>query len=134
MSSLTRNRQGLNMRPQATRPAATPMLIKGGSFMAKVKDVCRHVRSKNAGPFWVTIDLFFDSPQSFSRYATSASLGAQVFASLYETDQAMVKHCPVPGLNVLKVSYPRPHPQGWAGERDMHQGQSFVRLLDVELD
>jgi hypothetical protein len=102
--------------------------------MVKVKDVCRHVRSKNAGPFWVTVDFFFEGPESFGRYARSASLGPQLFASLYDTEETLVKHFPVPWLNVLKVSYPRPHPQGWAGERDMHQGQSFVRLLEVELD
>jgi hypothetical protein len=34
---------------------------------------------------------------------------------------------------VLKVSYPRANPQGWRGERDMHQGQSFARLLDIEV-
>ena len=28
--------------------------------MPKLKDVCRYVRSKNAGPFWVTVDIFFD--------------------------------------------------------------------------
>jgi hypothetical protein len=33
----------------------------------------------------------------------------------------------------VKISYPRSHPQGWAGERDMHQGQSFARLLDVDI-
>jgi hypothetical protein len=46
--------------------------------MVKVSDVCRHVRSKNAGPFWVTIDLFFDGPENFARYGTSESLGPPV--------------------------------------------------------
>jgi hypothetical protein len=109
--------------------------MSGGiSLMVKVKDVCRHVRSKNAGPFWVTIDIFFDGPESFRRYARSTSLGPHLFASLYDTDPALVKHFPVEKLNVLKVSYPRPHPQGWEGERDMHQGQSFVRLLEADVD
>jgi len=34
---------------------------------------------------------------------------------------------------MVKISDPRPHPQGWMGERDMHQGQSFARLLGIEL-
>jgi hypothetical protein len=36
-------------------------------------------------------------------------------------------------LNVVKISYPRPQAQGWMGERDMHQGQSFARLLEIEI-
>jgi hypothetical protein len=35
---------------------------------------------------------------------------------------------------MIKISYPRPKPQGWAGERDMHGGQQFARLLDIEMD
>ena len=33
--------------------------------MPKLRDVCPRVRSKVAGPFWVTIDLFFDSREAF---------------------------------------------------------------------
>jgi len=85
--------------------------------MAKVRDICRHVRSKNAGPFWVTIDLFFTDADTFDKYAMSPALGPQLLKS----------------LNVVKISYPRPQPQGWMGERDMHQGQSFARLLEIEV-
>lgn len=102
--------------------------------MAQVKDVCRHVRSKNAGPFWVTIDLFFDGPESFSRYAASEVLGPELFQRLYGADPALVKRFPVPSLDMVKISYARASAQGGVVERDMHCGQQFVRLLDVELD
>ncbi|MBA4010664.1 MAG: DUF4387 domain-containing protein [Phenylobacterium sp.] len=102
--------------------------------MARVKDVCRHVRSKNAGPFWVTIDFFFDGPESFARYADSPVLGPELFARLFGADPALVKRFAAPSLNVVKVSYPRAAPQGGMVERDMHAGQQYVRLLDVELD
>ena len=101
--------------------------------MVKVRDICRHVRSKNAGPFWVTIDLFMDGADNFARYSRSPSLGPELFESLYGTDPKLVRRYAVASLHVVKISYPRPHPQGWMGERDMHQGQSFARLLDVEI-
>jgi hypothetical protein len=101
--------------------------------MVKVRDVCRHVRSKNAGPFWVTVDLFFDGPENFEKYAMSESLGPKLFEALYQTDPQLVKRIPVESLHMVKISYPRPHPQGWMGERDMHQGQSFARLLGIEI-
>jgi hypothetical protein len=34
---------------------------------------------------------------------------------------------------MLKISFPRKKPQGWMGERDMHAGQHYARLLDVEI-
>jgi len=52
---------------------------------------------------------------------------------LYGVDADLMKRIAVRSLNVLKVSYPRPQPQGWRGERDTHQGQSFARLLDIEV-
>jgi hypothetical protein len=102
--------------------------------MAKVKDVCRHVRSKQAGPFWVTFDLFFDGPHNFEKYADSPVLGPALFAQLYGTDPALVKRFAVKSLSVVKISYPRAQPQGGMVERDLHSGQQFARLLEIELD
>jgi hypothetical protein len=102
--------------------------------MATVSDVCSLVRSKNAGPFWVTIDLFFDGPETFNRYARSQALGPVTFARLFGADPALVKTFPVESLHMVKVSYPRSSPQGGMVERDLHCGQQYVRLLDVELD
>jgi len=101
--------------------------------MTILADVCVAVRSKNAGPFWISADIFFDGRANFARYASSERLGAQVFGQLYGVNPALVKHFPVEALNMLKVSYPRPAPQGGMIERDMHGGQQFVPLLDIEL-
>ena len=101
--------------------------------MTKVRDVCHQVRSKNAGPYWVTIDLFFDGRENFLKYCRSEAFGPLAVASLYDVDAKMVKCVPVENLNVVKISYPRSSPQGGIVERDMHCGQQFVRLLDVEL-
>ncbi|MFT4956692.1 MAG: hypothetical protein ACI8U3_003105 [Brevundimonas sp.] len=101
--------------------------------MPRLKDVCRHVRSKNAGPYWVTIDIFFHDAESFTRFGYSDALGAEAIGALFGADPAQVKRFAVPGLNVVKISYPRASPQGGEVERDMHCGQQYVRLLDIEL-
>ena len=102
--------------------------------MATVREVCRHVRSKNAGPYWVTFDLFFDSPESFRRYGESIALSPALFQRLFGADPRLVKRFSVPRLHMVKISYARTSAQGGEVERDMHCGQQFVRLLDVELD
>ena len=100
--------------------------------MPKVSEVC-HVRSKNAGPFWITIDLFFHSEQDYLAHVDSASLEANAIGDLFDVNRFLVKRFPVANLRVLKISYPRSTPQGGAVERDMHGGQQYVRLLDLEL-
>ena len=102
--------------------------------MPRIRDVCSHVRSKNAGPFWITIDLFFDGEENYRRYRDSPALNADLFEKLYDANPRLVKRLPVDYLKVIKISYPRPQPQGWIHERDMHAGQQYVRLLDIVLD
>lgn len=101
--------------------------------MPKLREVCRHVRSKNAGPYWITIDLFFADRDMFDRHAESAAIGNAAIGALLGVDGAQVKRFAIPELDVVKLSYPRPSPQGGAVERDMHGGQQYVRLLDVEV-
>ncbi len=101
--------------------------------MPKVSDVCSHVRSKNAGPFWITLDLWFADAAAFERHAGATALQPQAIARLYGVEPELVKHFALPDLRVVKISYPRARPQGGAIERDMHGGQQYVRLLDVEL-
>ncbi len=104
-----------------------------GRGMAKVAELCRHVRSKNAGPFWVTVDLFFRDEAIYRRYRDAPALGPALFARLYGADPALVRRFAVDRLHMVKFSYARPRPQGWLGERDMHAGQQYARLLAVEL-
>lgn len=102
--------------------------------MPKVSEVCRHVRSKNAGPFWITVDLSFPDRESFERHAGAQALQPAAIGALFDVDSAQVKCFRVPELAVVKISYPRRRPQGGALERDMHGGQQYIRLLDVELN
>lgn len=101
--------------------------------MTTLQEVCRHIRSKNAGPFWVTMDFFFDGKYNFERYHDHPALSATAIAAAFGVEPAMVRHYPVPSLNVLKISYPRASAQGGVVERDMHCGQQYVRLLGIEL-
>ena len=101
--------------------------------MPLLKDVCRYVRSKNAGPFWVTVDLFFDSAENYERYKNHPAIGCEAMGQAFAVDPAMVKRFTVDNLKVVKISYPRAKPQGGMVERDMHSGQQFVRLLGAQL-
>ncbi|MDB5859354.1 MAG: hypothetical protein JWQ76_3043 [Ramlibacter sp.] len=101
--------------------------------MPKLSDVCHDIRSKNAGPFWITIDLFFHGREAFDRYAAASQLQPQALAAVFGVRPEQVGCYPVPDLSVLKISYPRKDPQGGMVERDLHGGQQFARLVDVEL-
>jgi hypothetical protein len=101
--------------------------------MPRLAEVCRYVRSKNAGPFWITIDLFFDDRQTYLRHRDDPAIGAASIARLYEIDEAQVRRFAIDRLHTVKISIPRRAPQGGVLERDMHGGQQFIPLLSLEL-
>ena len=101
--------------------------------MPKLEDVCHQIRSKNAGPFWISVDLFFRDGEAFDRYAGAKALQPEQLAPLFGVHPDQVKCYLVPDLAVLKISYPRRDPQGGMVERDLHGGQQYVRIVDLEL-
>lgn len=94
--------------------------------MASLGAVVEKVRSKNAGPFWLTIDIFCGSAAAFERVTNGIS--TERVATLFQTDPVEMKRFDIPSLNVVKFSLPRPHVQGTRADRDMH-GASYAALV-----
>ncbi|NCT11393.1 MAG: DUF4387 domain-containing protein [Rhodobacterales bacterium] len=84
------------------------------------------VRSKNAGPFWVTIDIFCGDAATFADITTR--LDTATVARLFATPLQLVRRFDIADLHVIKLSLPRPVVQGAADDRDMH-GAQWAHLL-----
>lgn len=91
------------------------------------------VRSKNAGPFWLTLDAFAANEAAYQRIAASPLTDPTAIGRLYDVDPGSVQVFRLPALLAVKVSFPRPVTQGSRGDRDMHAGQQHVPLLDIEV-
>ena len=102
--------------------------------MAKVKEIARYVRSKNAGPFWVTVEIFCEDDAAYNRIKNAKNINEELISKLYHVDAALVKKFYCDSIFVVKFSYPRPHPSGWKNENDMHAGQQYVFLSEVEVE
>ena len=94
--------------------------------LGNLGSIVEKVRSKNAGPFWLTIDIFCGSAEAFDR--VSRGVSTERVAKLFDADAATLKRFDIPSLNVVKFSLPRPAIQGTIADRDMH-GASFAALL-----
>ncbi len=93
-------------------------------------DLALEVRSKNAGPFWVTMELFLRDAVS---YARAVLLSEETIARLYDVRAEDVQIFRIPALNVVKISFPRPVAQGGLPDRDIHAGQHHVPLASLRL-
>lgn len=101
--------------------------------METVKDVARYVRSKNAGPFWVTLEIFCDTQEAYRKIKYSPNINAHKVSELYGVDEKQVQTFYLDNVMIIKFSYPRPMPEGNKYENDMHAGQQYIFLADTEL-
>ncbi|WP_050523343.1 DUF4387 family protein [Pseudorhodobacter wandonensis] len=99
--------------------------------MTKVADIALKVRSKNAGPFWVTIDVFCGSTQAYDQLRNA--LKTDAIAALYHQPTQLLKRFDIPDLNVIKFSFPRPVTQGHRTDRDMHGAQWSTLLAELAI-
>lgn len=95
--------------------------------MTRLGDQVFKVRSKNAGPFWLTLDIFCGDLAVFSDIA--ARLQTETVAALFGAEGHQVRRFDIADLAVIKFSIPRPTIQGSRWDRDMH-GAQWAHLLE----
>src|SRR6266436_131370 len=96
-------------------------------------ELADQVRSKNAGPFWITMDVFFRSEPDYTFVTTSGVLSPQAIGRLYQVDPATVKYFQLPGILAVKISFPRAVTAGSFEDRDLHAGQQYFPLAGLPL-
>lgn len=96
-------------------------------------DLAETVRSKNAGPFWVTLDVIFSDTEVYEWVAGQQLITAHTVAELYGVDPATVYVFELPAINVIKASFPRRVPQGSIADSDMHSGQQHIPLAQMSI-
>ena len=102
--------------------------------MAKLAELAKLMRSKNAGPFELTIDIMFDDEATYRRVKQSNALTANVVAAAYGVEPGMVRFFHSDSALAVKASIPRPIFQGDVGDNDGHGGQQYAPLMDIEIE
>jgi hypothetical protein len=101
--------------------------------MALIKDFASVCKSKNAGPFELTIDVVFDNAETFRRVKATGVLGPALFARLYGVPEQHVLFTPYDAAFAFKATLPRLVPAGDFGDTDVYGCQQHAPLLDVDL-
>ena len=102
--------------------------------MRTLRDVAKVIRSKNAGPFELTLDVIFQNREQFDEIREQNLFTPEKVAGLYN----------IPVENILsliwfepayavKVTMKRPMPSGGMGETDIYGAQQHAPLLTMEL-
>ena len=101
--------------------------------MPRIRDIAKVCKSKNAGPFDLTIDVVFGDGETFERVRAAGVLGTALFARLYGVAEEEVLFTPYPAGRAFKATLPRLVPAGEVGDTDVYGAQQHAPLLDVEI-
>jgi hypothetical protein len=101
--------------------------------MALIRDLAQVCKSKNAGPFMVTIDVLFEDPAVYHQVKATGIMCAALFARLYCVAEEDVLFTPYDSACAFKATLPRLVPAGDFGDTDVYGAQQHAPLLDVEI-
>src|SRR4051812_18674993 len=98
--------------------------------LEQVRRYFRLIRSKDAGPFMLTLDLFFADADVHRAFRDSGALQPAVIGQLYRVDPAEIDVYEMDEISAVKISFPRPIPSGEFGDTDITGGQQYAVLVE----
>ena len=96
-------------------------------------DLAAVVRSKNAGPLWLTMDIMFDDEASYKYLLSSPNFTVEQIGKLYDTAPETVQIIPFPAVKSIKVTLPRKMVSGSLSDDDIYGCQQHMPLSRLEL-
>lgn len=99
----------------------------------KLYEAAKLIRTKNAGPFMLTIDILFEDEETYKRVLAVHVLTRELIARLYEVPVDSVDFYQCPLAYALKFSFPRKHFVGDFEDSDIFGGQYHSPLVNIEI-
>lgn len=104
--------------------------------MSRLGDLASVIRSKNAGPFQVTIDIMFGNADDYHRVLRSGAFSAAEIARRYRIAESEVAVIAFERVHAIKITIPRrwgARGSGSAGDRDVYGAQQHGPIVDLEI-
>jgi hypothetical protein len=100
--------------------------------MDRLVDVASMLRSKNSGPFLITLDIFFDDLAAYRRVVDSGVLTKERIAACYHlSPEQLVRIIFFEAALGIKITYRRQVSSGTCGDRDVYGAQQHAPLMGL---
>lgn len=141
--------EGTNLSPATN--GATTQKTKAASIVPRIStfkipdnprylaDIASVLRSKNSGPYEITVDILFDSAEVYQLVKASGILTTETIAEQYKmTPDEMVWAGFFDLAQAFKATFPRKRDgilrvSGGFLENDVHGSQQYLRLMELKL-
>lgn len=101
--------------------------------MDKLWNLAKLIRSKNAGPFELTIDIMFDNEENYLRVKNSNIISVEYISNLYKINPKQILLTNFDPAWSIKITIPRPTISGSLEDSDVYGGQQYGPLVDLEI-
>jgi hypothetical protein len=99
---------------------------------ARLYDLAKVLRSKNAGPFELTLDIMFDDEEKYQMVKRSGVINRDLVCKLYRVRPEDVYHVVCfDAARAIKITIKRPVDSGGIGDTDIYGAQQHAPLIDV---
>lgn len=100
-----------------------------------LKDVANVIRSKNAGPFELTLDMLLKDQDMFEKIRKAEVINKKVIAELYRiSEEDVISIVYFPNAKAIKATIVRPLASGALGERDVYGAQQHAPLVNFTFE
>ena len=99
----------------------------------KLSDIAQVIRSKNAGPRRLTLDIMCASDADYQRLTQSPAVSRETIAQLYRVAPDAVAIIPYPMGRAIKIVLARSIMAGDPGDYDVYGAQQHAPLLGIEI-
>ena len=100
-----------------------------------LKDVANVIRSKNAGPYELTLDVMLKDDEMFAKLRQADIINKQTIAQLYRIpEEDVLSIVYFANARAIKATIVRPLPSGDMGERDVYGAQQHAPLVNFTFE
>lgn len=100
-----------------------------------LKDVASVIRSKNAGPFELTLDVILKTDDMFEKMRAANIINKKTVATLYHiAEDDVISVVWFPRAKAVKATIVRPMASGALGERDVYGAQQHAPLMNFSFE
>lgn len=101
--------------------------------MTRLRDIAKLIRTKNAGPFTLTMDVMFPDLRTYQHVVDSGVINVAAMAEYFRVPEAKVRIFNYAPGNAIKVTVPRYVTSGDPEDTDLFGGQQFGPLVDLQV-
>lgn len=100
-----------------------------------LKDIANVIRSKNAGPYELTLDVLLKDDEVFTKLRQADIINKETVAKLYQIPvEDVLSIVWFPNARAIKATIVRPLPSGAMGERDVYGAQQHAPLVNFTFE